>query len=129
MKIRLFAPCIVLLLASCAGVRVKHTDVASGATHPAAIYIRPFEISSAVFTGHHSNLGERPIRRSLAPALFAQDLQEELCKIAPAMVLKEDEVPRTGWLVEGTFDVVDAGHPILRALPGGPLGQSKVIIH
>jgi hypothetical protein len=129
MKTRLFAPCIVVLLASCAGVHVKETQVASGATHPLAIYIRPFDISQSVFDGLHVSPGELPIRKSLAPAEFAEDLKEELGKIAPSLVLKADEAPRRGWLVEGSFDVVDAGNPVVRALPLGPAGRSKVIIH
>ncbi len=129
MKIRLFAPCLALVVTSCAGVHVSHTSVASGATHPAAIYIRPFDISQAEFIGDHSNRGERPIRRSLAPAQFAEDLKEEMEMIAPAMVLKDNEVPRTGWLVEGTFDEVNGGKRALRALSLGPLGKSHVKIH
>jgi len=127
MKTRLFAPCIVLLLASCAGVHVKETTVASGATRPLAIYIRPFAIDQAVY-GPYASEGDHPIRRSLAPAEFAEDLREEMAKMAPAMVLKDDEEPRKGWLVEGQFDEVWAGHPGLRVLPG-PLGKSKVLIH
>lgn len=129
MNTRLFAPCIALLVTSCAGVHVSHTSVASGATHPLAIYIRPFDISQAEFTGDHANRGERPLRRSLAPAQFAEDLKEEMEKIAPAMVLKEDEVPKVGWLVEGTFDEVNGGKRALRALSAGPLGKSTVKIH
>jgi hypothetical protein len=51
--------------------------------------------------------------------------------MAPAMVLKDDETPRTGWLVEGDFDVINSGSPIARSLPGNlvGLGSSKVIIH
>ena len=122
---------LLTLLSSCAGVKVTHTDVATGATNPRYIYIRPFSVENTDFRGSHHSVGERPIRRSLAPAEFAEDLKEELEKIAPAHVLKEDEVPRTGWLVEGNFDVVDAGSPIARALPGNLIGvgQSKVVIH
>jgi len=117
------------MLTACAGVHVKDTQVAAGTTHPSAIYIRPFDVSQAIFNGHHGDPGERPIRRSLAPAEFAEDLKEEMSKIAPAMVLNEDEIPRTGWIVEGHFDIVNAGSPILRFFPGGPFGSSKVLIH
>src|SRR5450432_1042208 len=119
-----------LLLTSCAGVHVTKTEVATGATDPAAIYVRPFGISEADVKGHHSNTAERPIRKSLIPAEFAGELQEELSKIAPASVLKGDEMPKLGWLVEGEFEYVNAGSPLLRAhtLPNGQ-GCSKVIIH
>jgi len=117
------------MLTACAGVHVKETQVAAGATHPTAIYIRPFDVSQAVFNGHHSTVGERPIRRSLAPAEFAEDLREEMSKIAPSMVINEDQIPSTGWIVEGQFDVVNAGNPSLRFFPGGPFGTSKVLIH
>jgi hypothetical protein len=129
MKTCLFAACFDVLLASCAGVHVTETQVASGATRPRQIYIRPFDISQAVFTGDHGTPGNLVLRKSLAPAEFAEDLKEELGKIAPALVLKDDEAPRTGWLVEGQFDEVNAGQPGLRFFPGGPVGRSKIIIH
>ena len=131
MKNLLLAFCSAALLSSCAGVRVSHTDVATGATNPRSIYIRPFDISYTEFRGRHHSAGEKPIRRSLAPAEFADDLKQELEKIAPAMVLKDDETPRTGWLVEGDFAVIDAGSPAVRALPGNVfgLGASQVVIH
>lgn len=131
MKNILFAFCSALLLTSCAGVKVTHTDIATGTTSPRSIYIRPFEVSQADFRGRHHSLGETPIRRSLAPVEFANILKEELEQIAPAMVLADDDVPRTGWLVEGTLDLVNAGSPIARAVPGNfvGLGSSKVIIH
>lgn len=133
MKNLLLALCsaLPLLLTSCAGVRVSHTDVATGATNPRSIYIRPFDVTYAKFKGWHHSSAEREIRRSLAPAEFANILKQELEKIAPAMVLKDDEVPRTGWLVEGDFEVVDAGQPTLRAAPGNliGLGASHVVLH
>jgi Domain of unknown function (DUF4410) len=131
MKNCLLVLCSTLLLSACAGVRVSHTDVATGATNPRSIYIRPFDVTYTEFHGRHHSDGEKPIRRSLIPAEFAEDLKEELEKIAPAMVLKEDEAPRTGWLVEGDFDLVHAGSPIGRALPGNifGVGSSEVIIH
>lgn len=131
MKHLLLAACSAALLTSCAGVRVSHTDVATGATGPRSIYIRPFDVTSGIFKGRHHSDGEKPIRRSLAPAEFAEDLKEELEKIAPAMVLKDDEIPATGWLVEGDLDVVHAGTPIGRALPGNivGIGASEVLIH
>lgn len=131
MKKLLLAICSVALLSSCAGVRVSHTDVATGATNPRSIYIRPFDVTYTEFRGRHHSSGEKPIRRSLVPAEFAEDLKEELEKIAPTMVLQDDDVPRTGWLVEGDFAVVHAGSPIGRALPGNVMGigASEVVIH
>ena len=49
---------IVMLLTSCAGVHVTKTYIATGATEPAAIYVRPFDISEAEVKGHHSNTAE-----------------------------------------------------------------------
>src|ERR1051325_9035857 len=100
MKNCLLALFSALLFTSCASVRVCHTDVATGAVHPRAIYIRPFDITSAEFEGHHGSTGEREIRRSLAPREFADNLKEELETIAPARVLEVDETAPTGWLVE-----------------------------
>ncbi|MEA3186722.1 MAG: hypothetical protein QOD99_552 [Chthoniobacter sp.] len=129
MKNTLFAFCSAILLTSCAGVKVTHTDVATGATNPRSIYIRPFDV--AEFRGRHHSQGERPIRRSLAPAEFSDILKQELEKIAPAMVLADDQVPQHGWLVEGELDLVNAGSPIGRALPGNliGLGSSKIMVH
>ena len=94
----------MLLLTSCAGVRVSDTQVASGATNPRNIYIRPFSVEGGQFVGYHrGGIGERPIRQSLAPAEFSQALKEELEKLAPAMVLKDNEAPSKGWLVEGAL--------------------------
>lgn len=129
MKNSLLVLSTVLLLTSCAGMRITKTDIATGATNPKAIYIRPFDVTYTDYIGHHAGgLGERPIRRSLAPAEFAIDLRNELSKIAPAMVLKDDEVAHTGWLVTGDFVLVDAGNPDLRKV-GLTAGQSRVKLH
>lgn len=130
MKHSVLALCSALLLASCAGVHVTHTDVATGATNPKAIYIRPFDVTYTDYVGYHAGgSGERPIRRSLAPAEFSHDLRVELEKIAPAMVLKNDEVPPpNGWLVTGDFVLVSAGDPADR-IAGTKAGASKVKIH
>ena len=114
MKNSLLALCTVLLLASCAGTRIVHTDIATGARNPSAIYIRPFDVTYTDFIGHHvGGPGERPIRRSLAPAL----------------VLKDDEVPHVGWLVTGDFVLVDAGDPLARHALGFNFGRSRVKLH
>jgi hypothetical protein len=129
MKNCLIALCTAFLLTSCAGTRIVKTDIATGATNPRAIYIRPFDVTYTDYIGHHAGgLGERPIRRSLAPAEFATDLRNELEELAPAMVLKDDEVPHIGWLVTGDFVLVDAGNPAKRSF-GFKLGASHVKIH
>jgi hypothetical protein len=133
MKYTLPALCAALLFTSCAGVRVVDTQVATGATNPDVIYIRPFQVEGAEFVGNHAGgPGERPIRKSLAPAEFSIALQEELEKLAPTRILKDDEVATHGWLVDGAFDVVDAGKPAHRALPfpaANPNGQSRIQLH
>ena len=118
-------------LTGCAGVKVAHTDIATGATKPRAIYIRTFA-DEAKFCGRHSNEGEMAIRHSLAPAEFSKALKEELEKMAPAAVLADDETPTVGWLVESNLEVLDAGTPFWRAVNGplGPgFGSSKIRIH
>ena len=103
-----------------------------GATDPKAIYIRPFCIDAAVFQGDEAaSDGEMPIRKALAPVEFAQDLKEELEKIAPARILKDHESPRLGWLVEGHFQRVDGGSPLARSIPGNifGVGQSFLALH
>jgi len=133
MKLSLLSLSALLLFTSCAGVRVHETQVASGAIDPTAIYIRPFSVTDAVFIGNHRGPGEEPIRRSLAPHAWSLALKHELEKIAPTTILKEGEVAPTGWLVDGTLDVVDAGQPWKRAVgeivkPASP-GRSEVLIH
>ncbi len=133
MKHTLLALSAACALTGCAGVKVSHTDIATGATKPEAIYIRSYIAEDAPFKGNHGHRGGRPIRRSLAPAEFSKALKEELSKMAPAMVLKDDEVPEVGWLVESEIEYVSAGSPTLRAIPilgtPGGLGRSCVRIH
>ena len=102
-----------------------------GAYGPRAIYIRPFCIDTAVFTGHQTNSdGEMAIRKALTPVEFAGDLKEQLEKIAPARILKDYETPRTGWLVEGEFHLVDGGDPVARFFFGHfGAGQSHLMLH
>jgi hypothetical protein len=146
-----------ILLCSCADMYVTKTQVAGGSTRttastdakdsksgvymttncgvgaygPKAIYIRPFCIDTAVFTGDQTNSdGEMPIRKALTPVEFAGDLKEQLEKIAPARILRDYETPRTGWLVEGEFALVDGGSAVGRALFGHfGLGQSHLALH
>lgn len=130
MKQSFLALSTALVLTSCAGVHVTKTYIATGETEPKAIYIRPFTVSQAIVKGHHSNTAERPIRQSLAPAEFASDLQEELSKLAPAAVLKNNEAPKSGWLVEGEFEVLHAGSPITRSLSAvTSVGRSQIVLH
>jgi Domain of unknown function (DUF4410) len=148
-----------VLLCSCADMYVTHTDVSTpggraaaavdskdfygskgvhmitncgvGAANPAAIYIRPFCIDAAVFKGDEAlSDGEMPIRKALAPVEFASDLKEQLEKIAPARILKDTEAPRTGWLVEGNFTLIDGGDPYARFFAGTfGAGQSELVLH
>ena len=101
------------------GVRMVTNNCGVGAANPKAIYIRPFCIDQATVTGDfaHSE-GEVPIRKALTPVSFASTLKQQLEKIAPARILEADEVPRTGWLVEGDFTMVDGGSPAGRFFLG-----------
>ncbi len=108
------------------------TNCGVGAYAPKAIYIRPFCIDTAVFTGDQTNSdGEMPIRKALTPVEFAGVLKEQLEKMAPARILKDYETPRTGWLVEGEFTMVDGGSIIGRSIFFGHfgLGQSHLALH
>jgi hypothetical protein len=145
-----------ILLCSCADMYVVKSDVAGGSTRrttadakdskgvymttncgvgayaPKAIYIRPFCIDTAVFTGDQTNSdGEMPIRKALTPVEFAGVLKESLEKMAPARILKDNETPRTGWLVEGEFTLVDGGSIIGRSIFFGHfgVGQSHLALH
>jgi len=148
-----------VLLCSCADMYVTKTDVATpggrtagaidakdfygskgvhmitncgvGASNPRAIYIRPFCIDTAVFTGDEAlSDGEMPIRKAITPVEFANDLKEQLEKIAPARILKDTQKPRTGWLVEGNFNLVDGGNPYARFFAGTfGSGRSELVLH
>jgi Domain of unknown function (DUF4410) len=111
------------------GVRFETCGV--GATNPLAIYIRPFCIDNAIIRGDETvSEGEVPIRKALIPVEFAQDLKEELSKLAPTRVLTTDEVPRLGWLVEGEFQLVDGGDPVARFfLTPTEAGRSYLALH
>ncbi|HSH37699.1 MAG TPA: BREX system ATP-binding domain-containing protein [Chthoniobacterales bacterium] len=104
---------------SISGVRMVTNNCGVGAANPKAIYIRPFCIDQATVTGDfaHSS-GEVPIRKALTPVSFASTLKQQLSKIAPARILEENEAPRTGWLVEGDFTMVDGGSPAGRFFLG-----------
>src|SRR5688572_24113744 len=117
MKHTLLALGAACAFTGCAGVQVVHTDIASGATNPKAIYVRSYIAEDAPFKGNHGHPGTRPIRRSLAPAEYSKALKEELEKMAPAMVLAEDETPEIGWLVESEIEYVHAGSPWVRSVP------------
>ena len=57
-------------------------------------------------------------------------MKEQLEKIAPARILREDETPRTGWLVEGEFQMVDGG--TLRRVSSSERsapGRSHLMLH
>jgi hypothetical protein len=112
-------------------VGVRMTSCGVGASNPRAIYIRPFCIDNAVFQGNlASSDGEMPIRKALAPVELAEDLKEELERIAPARILKENESPRVGWLVEGNFTAVDGGSPAGRFFFGQfGAGRSYLALH
>ena len=112
------------------GIRMV-TNCGVGASSPVAIYIRPFCIDSAIFRGDQtSSDGEMPIRKALTPIEFAGDLKQQLGKIAPTRILKEDETPRTGWLVEGEFTLVDGGDPVGRFFLGTfGVGRSILTMH
>jgi hypothetical protein len=113
------------------GIRMVTNNCGVGASGPKAIYIRPFCIDSAVFKGDQTpSDGEMPIRKALTPIEFAGDLKEQLELIAPARVLKGDETPRTGWLVEGEFMLVDGGDPVGRFFLGTfGVGRSFLALH
>jgi Domain of unknown function (DUF4410) len=112
------------------GVRMV-TNCGVGAPPPKAIYIRPFCVDTAVFTGDQTpSDGEMPLRKAIMPHEFAGDLKEQLEMLAPARILKDDETPRTGWLVEGEFRVVDGGDPVGRFFLGTfGVGQSILALH
>ena len=107
------------------------TNCGVGASDPSAIYIRPFCIDTAVFQGDEAaSDGEMPIRKALTPVEFAEDLKQELERIAPARILKDYERPRVGWLVEGQFTAVDGGSPLARFFFGNlGAGRSYLALH
>ncbi|MEO5721135.1 MAG: DUF4410 domain-containing protein [Chthoniobacterales bacterium] len=114
-----------------ASVGVRMTTCGVGAYNPKAIYIRPFCIDNATFIGDQAaSEGEMPLRKALVPISFAGSLKESLEKMAPARILQDDETPRTGWLVEGEFQIVDGGSPVGRFFAGHfGAGRSFLSLH
>lgn len=108
---------------------ISHCGV--GAANPRAIYVRPFCIDNAVFQGDEApSDGEMPIRKALTPVELAEDMKEELERIAPVRILKDNEVPRVGWLIEGNFIAVDGGSGEGRYLFGTfGAGRSYLALH
>ena len=75
-------------------VRMITANCGVGAYNPHAIYIRPFCVDTAKFTGDQAQTdGEMPIRKALAPVEFAEDLKEQLEKIAPARIQTRRNTP------------------------------------
>jgi hypothetical protein len=113
---------------SCAGTRVTKTNFASGALHPKKIFIKPFDAAS--FTGNHGTEAMKTIRESQAGLVFAEILKEQTEKIAPTTVLGHGESADGGWLITGSLEIVDAGHPCWRALFGHlGAGRSGILVH
>ncbi len=112
------------------GIRFQ-TNCGIGAANPTAIYIRPFCIDRAIFSGDEApSAAENPIRQALTPIAFANDLKEELSKLAPAVIIAEEDTPQVGWLVEGEFNVVDGGDPTGRFFLGPfGVGRSFLALH
>ena len=113
------------------GVHMVTANCGVGASSPRAIYIRPFCIDTAAFTGDEAQTdGELPIRKALTPVEFTEDLKEQLEKIAPARILKPHESPQIGWLVDGQFELVDGGSPAGRYFLGQlGVGRSVLALH
>jgi Domain of unknown function (DUF4410) len=107
------------------------TNCGVGATHPSAIYVRPFCIDRATFQGDEAaSDGEMPIRKALTPVEFSEDLKQQLELIAPTRILGANESPRVGWLVEGHFETVDGGSPLGRFFFGSfGAGRSFLAMH
>jgi len=84
------------------------TNCGVGAAYPKYIYIRPFCVDTASFSEHTATAGEAVILKAMAPNEFADTMKEQLEKLAPARILKDGETPRTGWLFEGEFSVIDS---------------------
>lgn len=126
----LSASAVSLVLCSCAGMRVTEVQTATGAANPEGIYIRPFAVTGAFEGRHGGSPGERPIRRSLAGRELAEALRVQLSKLAPAMVIEDDETAPRGWLVEGEIEYVHSGNRFARAnlTPTG-IGKSTTVIH
>jgi len=130
MKKVLAALCSVALLTSCAGIRVVETQVATGATNPQAIYIKPFQVTGSLKGRHGGSSGEMEIRSSLAGEEFADALKRELAKLAPSAVVQPEDEIGTGWVVDGEIELLDAGSRSARLLLNHTYaGRSSVVIH
>ena len=113
------------------GIYMTTVNCGVGASNPSAIYVRPFCIDTAVFQGDEAQTdGEMPLRKAITPVEFANDLKQQLEKIAPTRILKDTETPRVGWLVDGHFEIVDGGSPAGRFFFGYfGAGRSFLALH
>lgn len=120
-----------LLLASCAQTKIKTTYVSDAPVDdPRSIYIRPFATENMTFAGDYGDTVSRDLREGQADVKFARILKQELAKLAPTMVLDDDEVAPEGWVIDGEFDVLDAGWRAGRAAAGWlGGGRSTIVLH
>ncbi len=130
MKNYLLATAAAVCLSACAGTKVTNTVIATGASAPKTIFVRPFTIAGGAFQGAHGGEGIKAIRESQAPAKFAKILKEELEKVAPTSVISDDEETDSGWVVDGAIELVNAGCAPARAVAGGfGAGRSGILVH
>ena len=121
---------IALILVGCASVGSTKPTVPGSLPYPKAFYVEDFSINLARggwdsdATNRVEYLGSlTDISRQLSGRLRA-----ELMDIAPVYVLKpSDPRPTEGYIIQGDFLRMDAGHPALRALPGMGFGKTQLV--
>ncbi len=121
----------VVLLAACAQTKVDKTYVSNAPVEdPRYIYIRPFSMANATYIGDHGWEGDRDLREGQAAVKFARILKHEMSKLAPARILTDDQQAPEGWVIDGEFDLVDAGSRVGRGVVGVTgLARSSNAIH
>ena len=148
-----------LLLCSCGNMTVTKTDVATpggggsappidakdfgsrgvymttncgvGAYGPRAIYVRPFCIDNAVFQGDDRRIrGRNADPQSADSRRTGRGYEGGARTYRPVRILRDNESPRVGWLIEGNFTAVDGGSPVGRFFFGNlGAGRSFLALH
>ena len=121
---------LMMLLSGCASVSVTKVNQVKGITpqaKPKAVYIADFDTSKGVFRVDREGEELLAFKNELATFLTQVMVKRMSERVAPASEFKQgDKLPKSGWLVKGSFTRVNQGSRALRAGIGFGLGGTKV---
>lgn len=118
------------VLSGCASVGSTKPRTDLNLPYPTAFYVQDFSVNlaSASWDAEATNRAEYLASFADISRRLSARLRTELMDIAPVHVLKPaDPRPKDGYIIEGDFLRMNAGHPALRAVPGLGLGQTRLV--